>query len=128
MVAVLTLDLVNKTLDELVAEKGEDYVYERNEEARCTYVRDGAPSCIVGHLLAKIGVPIEELAQRETRGAGGMIALLNEAGFLTTAEWPEAHDVEHLLAAVQINQDSQIPWGQAVQSARSSLQSARANY
>jgi hypothetical protein len=45
----------------VVAEKGADYVYDREV---CVYADgDGCPSCIVGHVLARRGLLTEEVAQ-----------------------------------------------------------------
>lgn len=56
---MLSTEAVTKALEEAVAEKGEEYVYESPltdyYEGDCFYATpEGAPSCIVGHVFAKL--------------------------------------------------------------------------
>lgn len=71
----LTLDRAQQLAREVVEEFGADYVYP--EEHRqfcagvkmCVYVHDGKPSCLVGQILARHGVPVVDMALMEFRGA-----------------------------------------------------------
>lgn len=55
----VTVADVTPVIKKLVEEFGEDYVYPR-AGAVCVYQLDGEPSCIVGHVLDRLGVPYEE--------------------------------------------------------------------
>jgi hypothetical protein len=48
---LIDLPVVLEHLRAVVAEHGAGYVY---PEATCDYLYDGAPSCIVGHVLARL--------------------------------------------------------------------------
>jgi hypothetical protein len=51
-----TTNAVTQVLESLVEEKGRDYVYPPAAESIACYYseEDGAPSCIVGHVIAKL--------------------------------------------------------------------------
>jgi hypothetical protein len=112
----LTREVVDPILDALVEEYGADYVYPEADNG-CLYVRDGAPSCIIGHVYNRLGVPLEVLAANEFTTASevahralGVDIYNNEGGdFIPIARY---------LDRIQREQDSTIPWGQAVESAR----------
>lgn len=107
----LTLQQAVEGLKALAAERP-DYVYETPDgysPGRCVYANPEAtePSCIVGHLLHRNGVPL---------------ALLNE---LDDGDTPAEDISDHpdipmelearwLLVAVQGRQDRGVPWGKAV--------------
>lgn len=93
-------------LTELVEEKGADYVYEFEEV--CSYFVEGAPSCLVGHYLARKGFGPEDVI--EGTAATGLY-LLREA--------PD--ETLHLLGHAQRRQDEGDAWGVAVARAVKSL-------
>lgn len=76
-VEALTYDRAVELAREVVAEFGEDYVYPENQKRpetdgslpSCVYVHEGCPSCLVGHILHRHGVSLEDLSQNEFRGA-----------------------------------------------------------
>lgn len=113
---ILTLELANQILDEIVAEFGPDYVY-RNpafgtpgyQGPRCAYVHGDQPGCIVGHVLYRFGVPLAQLANHEGDSALDVVAAVQGAS-KGRAGW--------LLDWVQTNQDGGLPWGDAVARAR----------
>lgn len=48
-------EAVTKTIHEIVAEHGEDYVYRPPEgTGQCVYSVGGSPSCLVGHVIARL--------------------------------------------------------------------------
>jgi hypothetical protein len=112
----LTYSKTVAILDSLVAEFGEDYVYKRPAGGDCVYVHDGAPSCIVGHLLARVGVPLERLSEADRAAYGGglsagvLLNVLSDEGVLRYD-----HDVSTLLADVQYYQDGGRTWKESVQ-------------
>lgn len=60
-----------------VEEKGADYVYQAldvEEGPSCTYSRDGAPDCLVGHALHYAGVTVEELERLDRASRVGIPA------------------------------------------------------
>jgi hypothetical protein len=114
----VTGDAVISTLREVAAERP-DYVYEAPEAQRegllyCFYVHnDGeagveVPGCIVGHVLHRLGVPLDSLAQHEGKGAHVVAEeFLEIQGDLT-------RDAEFALCEAQGNQDTGRPWGESV--------------
>ena len=99
-------------LREVIAEKGEDYVYDSPIEprSRCLYVHDGQPGCIVGHVLHRAGVSVEGLA-----GVEDWTPLDHEV-VPQFCGWAAEPALE-LLAAVQVEQDAGATWGEALRRA-----------
>lgn len=112
---VLTLARAKEIAAEVVAEFGEDYIYPEShkvlfpnqEQATCVYVHDGKPSCLVGQILHRHGVSLEELALRENIG-----------GFsVTEATTDTEGHVSSFLSNMQWRQDEGWTWGAALDSA-----------
>ena len=124
-------------LQKVVAEKGEDYVYQTpkffDDETQMLEEYDGeclyfaqelneqgqvqiAPSCIVGHILdaADIYHPTMEVPAWNGRSANE--ELFEEVGFTTD------NAGRMLLLEVQNNQDAGDPWGQALRDAQASVE------
>ena len=97
-------------LRELVAEFGEDYVYEPPDGEACRYVHDGRPSCGVGYVLVRAGVPVEVLQAVD----GSDFAAVHEAVVFEEYVEPDALD---LLSDFQDAQDARVPWGEALRRA-----------
>lgn len=130
-----TPEKVNAALDEALKEKGEDYIYPRvvktmpeGEVAEkpffpdqpdapwgttCLYVHDEEegqiPGCIVGNVMHRLGVPLEDLKKVEGDNAHGLIGQL---------QIPVNQHVTRLLNRAQASQDEGQTWGKAVQAAR----------
>jgi hypothetical protein len=107
----LSYDTVLKTLREVVAEAGSNFVYERPAVAGgCVYQYRGEPSCGVGRVFAKLGVPIETLKSfdHEIGGASASKALsmLRMPGY-SAADLK----VKRLLKTFQSYQDTGASWG-----------------
>jgi hypothetical protein len=100
-----------RLLGEVVDERGEDYVYQRPDEMVCMYAegddKDGyRPSCGVGMVLAKVGVPVDVLILLDKAGDPDFVrVLLHEANLRLTsgAEW--------VLRSFQTSQDSGFQYG-----------------
>lgn len=109
----ITTEDALRALEEAVAEKGEDYTYPRvpdkNGYPSCYYVVDGAPSCIAGHALRRLGVPLPALTQFEGTVPSGLAA----AGAFDAEEG--ALDA---LDEAQRIQDQGGTWGEALAEAR----------
>lgn len=117
-------------VDEQVVSGREDYVYpalSAEEAARrgtgsCSYERDGAPSCVVGHIFAELGISAEELHLIDIDKHPDTPDLL-----VTTADnvAPVLFDIDEqtvdFLSTIQRYQDGRQPWGLALQAAKNSL-------
>jgi hypothetical protein len=66
-----TVERVLDVMAEVVAEYGEDHVYQPPDldYYKCLYVHHGRPSCLLAHVLARLGVPLEVLAGMEGKDA-----------------------------------------------------------
>lgn len=116
----LTLDRTKELLAEAVALKGADYVYTTPDGEQgnpdtspiCSYVHGEEPGCIVGHVLHSAGIPLAELRGEERNDASGALR-----GLRGTLHYEDG--VAELLMAVQQDQDSGVPWGEALTNALS---------
>lgn len=95
----------------LVAAANPDFVYEPPDDEGCVYVRDGEPSCLIGHALWRLGYIDAEL-ERHREGPNhnwdGAPDLLDHLGLHlddSESEW---------VAVVQSRQDDGQPWGHTV--------------
>lgn len=105
-------------LERAVAEKGADYVYERDEVGRCAYFnQDGSPSCLVGHILHYKGVTIDDLKDSRAWREDGMNANASVAALIDSGVLDAPYSAATLLRNAQINQDSGFEWGRAVEDA-----------
>lgn len=109
-IELLTRVRAVELLEELVAEFGEDYVYRPPDGTHCVYVHDDRPSCGVGHVLARAGVPVEVLASVD----GTDFATVTEAVVFEDYAEPDALD---LLGDFQCAQDALAPWGESLRRA-----------
>lgn len=112
----LTYERVNELLDEAIAEKGADYVYEDENGSRqdCKYVHhfpgeDPVPGCIAGNVLHRAGVPLGEFNRVESLAVAPLLDLLG-------VRMPD--EAVSLLAEIQGRQDKGWTWGLAVDAAR----------
>ena len=97
-----------------VAAEQPDYVYERPADG-CAYEVDGKPSCLVGHAMFRLGMPLDLI--RRCDRAGAIEHVLDEI----RGEFDESGDdkgvYRTLLGWTQGVQDSGTPWGEAVSEA-----------
>lgn len=114
---VLTLARAKEIATEVVEEFGENYVYPKehkvkfpdSSEPTCVYVHEGKPSCMVGQILHRHGVSLEELASYENRGAYSVAWLTTTCGEYAPS----------FLSAIQRRQDRGQSWGVALEQALS---------
>lgn len=107
-------------LSEAVEAKGADYVYPRADYDGCSYVRDGAPSCLVGDALHRAGLSMAVLTMIEAADyedgdtAIGVVCRVSAElfGFAVSDEALRA------LETAQMKQDFGVPWGEAPESAK----------
>jgi len=108
-------------LHKVVESKGSDYFYPEYYDSGlgCYYAKDGEPSCIVGHVLFELGVPVSAMtySEDETEPSGNLSSgtvstlfetLNGEYGIYFT---PAAR---HALSAAQATQDARFTWGEAL--------------
>lgn len=125
----LTTERVRELLKEAVTERGEDHVYVKpmktkhgydNNTEGCNYVHtpemDGRqeggfqPGCLVGLVLHKAGLPLDELYARDHGDlAPSYLRQLEHRSLITFED-----DVPDLLGRAQSRQDDGKPWGGAV--------------
>lgn len=104
---------VLRLMEAVVNKMGADYVYPERELG-CQYVRDGQPSCIVGHVLVEAGVPVDEIGKHEGRSAWAMAPDVTPWGDKGTP-------VIEALDAAQHAQDTGSTWGEALARFRKKL-------
>ena len=106
------------TLRQVVAEKGAGYVYPESEKKAsrgnlapvCQYRVNGRPSCIIGHVLDRLGIVTEP--RHEGHGAGHVVAV-----------YGGSEQVASLADTAQIMQDVGRTWGEALERAEGQAQS-----
>lgn len=114
-------------LNDAIMEKGSDFVYVKEVEARdeesgesykvCTYVhpdKEGnltVPGCLVGNVMARLGVPIEKMAAINDGGmsARSLFSYLSDRNIISITE-----KAAGLLVNAQAHQDNEFTWGEAV--------------
>lgn len=105
-------DEAQRTASEVIAEYGAEYRYEQvaieGDDPACVYVDAGAPSCLVGHILHRLGVPLGRLEDNNNTGVG-------DRRFLTEVGVQADDRVAYFLEQIQEEQDSGLPWGLALQ-------------
>lgn len=102
-------------LREIVDEHGRDHRYSRNSgDGRCRYERGGAPACLIGHVLHRAGVPVNELARMD-------LAPVFASTEISEVVLPDVVDMTDtarvVLGAAQHVQDHGETWGRALDAA-----------
>lgn len=130
---MLNLDLkkAQELVAECIAERGEDYVYEK-EGTSCRYVHnvrdnwnpfdedyendfvDATPGCLVGMVLNKGGIPLEAMGTNSLNeeGSDNLLGSLSVKGFVTFTDGAAS-----FLANAQAAQDVGHAWGPATEAA-----------
>lgn len=110
----ISVPQVIRALELAVDKAGKDFVYVKpDENFGCVYVLDGAPSCLVGNALHRLGVPIEQLKTHNTVTANTLMEYLSGEGIIETSE-----RATEVLRAAQSIQDQGYPWGAALLAAK----------
>jgi hypothetical protein len=99
-ISELTIENVTPVIREIVAEFGEHYVYLPGNEG-CVYQENGKPSCLVGHVFDRMGVPYNQ--RWEEKDASWVISVNGGDEQLGFA-----------LRAAQYVQDDERSWGEAL--------------
>jgi hypothetical protein len=128
----ITLDEAKTLLARAVEERGADYTYKMltielspgRRESLCAYFDPDTkvPSCIVGQVLAYKGVSFDAMAVED-------VNVYASAGALIDTNFIKANnETRALLEAVQSEQDSGMPWGQAVEEALATYEGNAEDY
>jgi len=113
----ITFEDVVRVTRELIAEKGEDFVYAsphpQVDGLACFYAHemsDGSivPGCIVGHILPKLGVPLSN-DWDQIGSTSSLIRELEGDGVIGTTE----SKARVFLGFIQENQDNRETWGKS---------------
>ena len=116
-----TLEDVLNAAREVVAERGEDYVYSNslNEggSGKCVYANeDGTPSCLVGHVIHRLDPNVfKNLAEKEFADDTTAAELLTVEEYVPTDFWEM--EAEAAMNTAQAYQDDGLPWGTALKAA-----------
>lgn len=110
----ITRESFTEAIEKVVAERGEDYVYEKPDGFRfCQYTNpDGKPGCIVGAALAELGYTGENTpilaTPKDLSGGEPAQTVFSELG---------VYDRKLILAAseAQFQQDYSNSWGMALE-------------
>src|SRR5690242_5783121 len=112
----LTIKQVTETIREIV--KGnEDFVYDPQEDptggSYCVYsTPDGAPSCIVGHVINRLAPEdFKTIHGCEWYEDGGFATNLSASGYNYSEDFETNTSLQHALRQAQIVQDSAGTWG-----------------
>ena len=113
----ITHEDVLRVMIEVVEEYGRDYVYQRQPgpggpNDKCVYIKDGQPSCLIGHVLVRLGVDVSFLTDRNSALIASHLFDSPEANRPWT---PMAGAV---MEAAQLAQDVGDTWGKALDDAR----------
>ena len=89
-----------------------DRIYDSGDHF-CYYVQNATPSCLIGHVLARRGVPIEAMAEFDPDSDSDTAAGASEAvSWLLDDVSTEALDI---LDFAQEHQDRRMAWGDVLQ-------------
>lgn len=118
MSEVIGTEQVLALLDKVVQAKGADYVYPGTSADKCyNFEPQGAPSCIVGHVLAELGVTRQQAAEFGVDGSAGVHDTVHA---LAGGGWQYMFSVGAMnaLHKAQGVQDRRDSWGDALDAAR----------
>lgn len=111
-----TIDDVYRWASDVITKEGygPDFVYRHETEIRCAYVRNGEPSCLVGHMLHDNDVlSLGDLADYNYDGVYSLLDNYDASGRFTVAAIEFMHEL-------QMEQDKGgTTWGTALQAAAS---------
>lgn len=115
----LAINEVIETARQIVAEEGEDFVYERRAHpsyggaAVCLYVYEGQADCLAGRVLHRLGVPLDVMDKNHNSQIGSLLFILESEGIAEVMDGM----VCVFLSELQGAQDSGHKWGTSLNSA-----------
>jgi hypothetical protein len=109
-----------KVMEEVVNEFGDDYVYgdeQKNEYGDCVYANeDGTPSCLVGHVIARLDPDaFDNVVYKEQELGSTPAHNLTNEGYVQLGFWDE--NTAYIMMEAQGAQDTGSTWGEAYQRA-----------
>lgn len=111
MSMIKTSDLWSEIIE--VARENPDHIYDRGPggDKNCVYQRERKPSCIVGHALHRLGLPIHDLEEFDLHEDSGIGEIIDVHEDLFDVD-----DVEAVgyIVITQNHQDTGWTWGDAV--------------
>jgi hypothetical protein len=124
-------DLIIEHLTAIVEEVGENFIYPRRHpsldsnyslysllsDGVCVYVWQGKPDCIIGRLLHRLGVSLEELSACEGENASAACSRLANSPALSTLEFTDKDLM--FLDRIQRLQDGGRTYGNILEFAKS---------
>jgi hypothetical protein len=131
----IDLDRAKALVNECIKERGEDFVYEKEDsESSCLYVHgvnrewdedqeeytildfnNATPGCLVGAALHKAGVPLDKMGDAR-RNESGSYDLIRDLELRDELVKVSEHAVNYF-ANAQASQDAGAPWGMASEAA-----------
>lgn len=116
--------LVTQAIEAVVAEKGADYVYPGSDTGSCWYARQDddnnlVPSCIVGHVLHRLGFNLTYL--HDTYEGTRFVGLGTYGVYTDTTYQSIPEHVAIALSDAQSKQDNGETWGEALAAYKNSL-------
>lgn len=129
---LIDFETVYAEAQKVVAEYGEDFVYQYVEyenlygttqtAASCAYAAiDGTPSCIVGVISSRLAPEYFEAVAASEWGYNRAYGPRSEVVEDTDVGYYYDDKAIHFLAAAQYRQDQDMAWGQAVEEAKASV-------
>lgn len=119
---MFTLEQVRNTAEEVVL-GNEDFVY-TDFNSKCTYAKNGQPSCLVGKILFKLGVPIQNLEVLDTKSLcndSPCFMWKSSLDYLESIDFTFDDRVITYLDKLQSQQDNGTSWGKALEKANNEL-------
>jgi hypothetical protein len=111
----ITHEDVLRVMAEVVEEYGQDYVYQECGEM-CVYIKGGKPSCLIGHVLVRLGVDVGFLTDRNS-------SRISSHKFSSWGgDLPWTGLATRVMQAAQSIQDTGGTWGRALAAASSAAQ------
>lgn len=128
----LTVEMIDKVADELLDEYGSDFHYSNpnipgwTSLHACHYVHyvdgENVPGCIVGHILNRLGVPLEEMDTERfgNTPADNLLESLADRGIISLESVTNGR-ISGYLKTAQYKQDTGNHWGYAIACARGAI-------
>lgn len=116
-----TLEDVQSKVSAIIDAAGSDFVYKHrknpNGSTGCYYAYNGMPDCIVGRLLAELGVPVADM---EEEGVETLERVFSDYIAKLYSVLSDQYDLDftfearHFLDELQFRQDQGDTWGEAL--------------
>lgn len=118
----MTADEVLGIMAQVVAEYGEDFVYTKVIPAGYTYPvcqnwHDGCPSCLIGHIMHRWGMPEDVLENNRSMGVTTLLSRFQVRHINMRIE----AGAQRAMTAAQNAQDEGVPWGDCLEKARDAV-------